>query len=105
MISNKIIEAVLQEASIKKQAELLSNIKRIVNLNLDDLVIEKGMKIVDLLNKLELAKESTLIEKQDLSEIKQKINKSMQMFQEAMESLFTLQERLIKENEINLQKK
>jgi hypothetical protein len=95
-----IIELVLKEANIKKQSDMITDISRILNLNLDDVLVNKGYKVIDLLDKIEVSKDSTLIEKQDLVGIKDKIKKSMESFQEAMEDLFSLHERLVREQEM-----
>ena len=104
-MNNELINSILKEACLQKQAELLSNINRILSLNLDDAVIQKGTKLLDLLDKLSIDKDSTLVEKFDLSEVKKKIEKSMQLFQEANEDLFSLHDRLIRESERNTSKK
>jgi len=95
-----IIEQVLKEANIKKQSDMITDISRILKLNIDDVLVNKGYKVIDLLNKIEVSKDSTLIEKQDLVGIKEKIKKSMESFQEAMEDLFSLHERLVREHEM-----
>lgn len=87
--------------SILKEADLVNDIKRILNLNLDDQIVDKGQKLLSLLDKLEISEESTLIEKQDFIAVKEKIRKSMQMFQESMEDLFSIHERLIRESEMS----
>jgi hypothetical protein len=66
-------------------------------------MVNKGSKVLNLLDKLETSRESTLIEKQDLVEIKDKIRKSMQLFQESLEDLFALHERLVRESEMSQQ--
>jgi hypothetical protein len=95
MKTTKIVDSIL------KEADLVNDIKRILNLNLDDQIVDKGQKLLSLLDKLEISEESTLIEKQDFVAVKEKIRKSMQMFQESMEDLFSMHERLIRESEMS----
>jgi hypothetical protein len=97
----KIVELVLKESNLQKEAGLLSDIKRVLSLNLDDAMVNQGLKVLNILDKIETSKESTLIEKQDLVSIKDKIRQSMQLFQESIEDLFSLHERLIRESEMS----
>jgi len=86
---------------ILKEADLVHGIKRILDLNLDDQIVSKGQKLLNLLDKLEISEESTLIEKQDFVAVKEKIRKSMETFQESMEDLFSMHERLVRESEMS----
>ena len=82
------------------KADLISSISRILKLNVDDKLVDRGSKLLDLLDKLEVSKESTLVEAEDLVKIKEKVKKSMEALQESMEDLFSLHERLIRESEM-----
>jgi hypothetical protein len=99
MCVSEIANQIFKECMLK-EADLINDIKRVLNLNLDDLVVSKGQKVLNLLDKFETSKESTLIEKQDLVDIKEKIRKAMELFQESMESLFAMHERLVQEKEL-----
>jgi hypothetical protein len=98
-----IVELVVKESTLQKQSSLIKDISRLLSINLDDVMVNKGSKVLNLLDKLETSRESTLIEKQDLVEIKDKIRKSMQLFQESLEDLFALHERLVRESEMSQQ--
>lgn len=100
MNSKHIIDSVLKESNLQKQSGLIKDISRLLHLNLDDIVVDKGSKVLDLIDKLETSRESTLIEKHDLTQIKEKIRQSMQLFQESIEDLFSLHERLVRESEL-----
>lgn len=103
MNTKDIVELVVKESTLQKQSSLIKDISRLLSINLDDVMVNKGSKVLNLLDKLETSRESTLIEKQDLVEIKDKIRKSMQLFQESLEDLFALHERLVRESEMSQQ--
>jgi len=100
MKSTKLIAKQIFESSIQKQSDLINDIARVISLRLDEKIVNKGMKVLKILDKIETSPTSSMIDKHDLTQIKEKINQSMQKFQEALEDLFSLHERLVRENEM-----
>jgi hypothetical protein len=97
---NELIEQILKEAKISKHVDLITDLARVMKLRIDEQVVSKGMKFLNVLENLEKHKEVSLIEKQDLASIREKIRNSMSLLQDATDDLFTLHERLVRESEM-----
>jgi len=82
--------------SILKQANFIKNLERFLKLDFDDQFVSKGMKIANFLDKLE-SQAPSLLEKNQISDIRHKIRSAMQTIQESQEELFYIQQQLINE--------
>ena len=102
---NSIIDEILKQTSIDKTAAILNDIERLLKLNLDDFLVNKGMKILSLLDKIEISKDSGILEKNEISDVKEKIRNSMSLFQESIHDLFSIHQRLVNEGEMGSSKK
>ena len=86
---------------VMKEAGLVEDISRILKLDIDDQYINKVTKFTGILNRLEL-KAKSVLHKNQINDVKNKIEKSMELLQEANEDLFNLQQQLINEENSNL---
>jgi hypothetical protein len=89
-------------SEIIKTADLLTDIERILKINVDDKLIASGMKYLRLLDRLEL-KSKSVIDKNQINDIKSKIKKAMELIQESNEELFNLHQQMINEQDPKLQ--
>jgi len=97
---DSIINDILKEANFERTSAILYNLERLLKLHLDDFLIGKGMKILSLLDSIETSKDAGVLEKNEIVDVKEKIRKSMSQFQEAIEDLFSIHQRLVSESEI-----
>ena len=86
---------------ILNSSELLDEIDKLLLLNIDDKWVGEGTDFLKSLDKLEIQTDDSTI-KLDVDMIKNKVKNSMQIIQDVYENLFSLQQRII--NEENLSK-
>jgi len=97
---DSIIDEIMKEANFERTSTILYNLERLLKLHLDDFLINKAMKIISLLDLIETSKDAGILEKNEIVDVKEKIRKSMSLFQEAIEDLFSIHQRLVGESEI-----
>jgi hypothetical protein len=88
---------------ILKQANTVSDLGKILKLNLDEKIVSQGMKLLKILDNIE-TKSKDIVTKNEIVDIKQKLKTGMQTFQEIQEELFAIQQRLINEDQLYFRK-
>lgn len=81
---------------IIKQADFVNNLSRVLKMELDDKFIDQGMRVKKVLDTLE-NQAPTILEKNQIADIKGMIDNAMKELQDAQEALFNLQQQLINE--------
>jgi hypothetical protein len=85
---------------IKKEASLISDLEKLLKLQFDEKLVQQGLKFIDILEKIQSRKESDIITQNEIVEIKEKLKSIMQQVQDIWESLFSIQQRLINEQQL-----
>jgi len=86
-------------SDIIKQADTVEDFNKVLKLNLDDKVTTHGMQLIRILDSIETRSKDITV-KNEIIDVKKKLSKAMELFQEVNEELFSMQQRIINEEEL-----